>query len=123
MVRPSSARLSLGKSPTVAWMSLHQNYNQLLPESMRDVAEQARDKNLLGYHDIRLSPEPDSRLRRFIGSNLPKLLPEAREQFDQYKDLLCEFARREMDYEEFAARARRREQGMPEGFDHAAECE
>lgn len=96
---------------------LHQNYNQLLPEAMRDVAEQAKDKDLLGYHDIRLGTEPDSRLRRFIGSQLPSLLPEARERFDEYKDLLREFACREMSYEEFAGRSRRREEGLPEGFD------
>ena len=98
---------------------LHQNYNQLLPESMRDVAERAKDKDLLGYHDIRVGTEPDSRLRRFIGSQLPSLLPEARERFDQYQDLLCAFASRGMDYVEFAARARRRDAGMPEDFDHA----
>ena len=97
---------------------LHQNYNQLLPESMRDVAEQAKDKDLLGYHDIRLGTEPDSRLRRFLGSKLGSLLPKARERFDRYHDLLCAFATREMDYVEFAARARRREDGMPEDFDH-----
>ncbi len=96
---------------------LHQNYNQLLPESMRSVAEQARDKDLLGYHDIRLGTEPDPRLRRFIGSQLPALLPGARERFDEYKDLLCEFACGGMSYKEFAGRSRQREEGLPEGFD------
>ena len=96
---------------------LYQNYNQLLPESMRDLAGQARHKDLLGYHDIRLGTDPDPRLRRFIGSQLPDLLPRARERFDQYKDLLGAFASGETSYEEFAARARRRELGMPEDFD------
>lgn len=96
---------------------LHQNYNQLLPEAMRDVAEQAKNKDLLGYHDIRLGTEPDSRLRRFVGRQLQSLLPEARERFDEYKDLLWEFACGEIDYKEFAGRSRRREQGVPEDFD------
>ena len=77
---------------------LYQNYNQLLPESMREVAALARHKNLLGYHDIRVSTQPDPRLRRFIGNQLPSLLPRARERFDRYKDLLCAFAIGEMRY-------------------------
>lgn len=95
---------------------LHQNYNQLFPESLSEVAEKARHKNLLGYHDIRVGIEPDQRLRRFIGK-LPSLLPEARDRFDGYKDLLCDFASGDMEYKAFAARSRRREQGLPEDFD------
>ena len=95
---------------------LYQNYNQLLPDSMRDLAALARDKELLGYHDIRLGNEPNQRLRRFIGK-LPSLLPEARDRFAEYKDLLEEFASGSMSYEEFAARSRRREQGEPEDHD------
>ena len=102
---------------------LFQNYNQLLPESMREVAEQAKHKDLLGYHDIRVGTDPDPRLRRFIGSQLPNLLPGARKKFEQYKDLLCDFANQAMSYEEFTARSRRREQGLPEDFDHDAEYE
>ena len=95
---------------------LHENYNQLLPESMRVVGEKAKDKELLGYHDIKFGVEPDQRLLKFIGKDLPGLLPQARERFDQYKDLLWEFANG-MNYKEFAARLRRRSQGLPEDFD------
>ncbi len=101
---------------------LYQNYNQILPESLRPVAEQARDKNLLGYHDIRIGTEPGSRLRRFIGL-LPDLLPEARERFDAYKDLLEAFSSGQMPYREFAARSRRREQGLPEDSDSDPQAE
>ena len=95
----------------------HQTYNQLLPEADHELAEKAKNKNLLGYHDIRIGNEPDDRLLKFIGTNLPKILPEARDKFDDYKDLLGAFADGSMDYEEFAARVRRREQGTNEDSD------
>jgi len=95
----------------------HQTYNQLMPEADRELANKARDKRLLGYHDIRVGNEPDSRLLKFIGINLPRVLPEARERFDEYKDLLEDFGDRSMGYVEFAARVRRRSQGLYEQGD------
>ncbi len=80
---------------------IHQTYNQRLPESMSVVAEDARHKDLLGYHDIRLGTVPDRRLRTFIGDNLPSVLPEARQRFDHHRDLLWEFATRKMTYKDF----------------------
>lgn len=95
----------------------HQMYNQLLPSFAREIAEKARDKHLLGYHDIRVGNDPDDRLLKFIGTNLPAVLPDARDRFENYKDLIIEFAHDEMSYEEFSARARRREAGTNEDFD------
>lgn len=95
----------------------HQTYNQLLPEADRELAEKARDKKLLGYHDIRLGNEPDGRLLKFLGTNLPQVLPKARERFEEYKDLLTAFANDTMSYVEFAARVRRRSQGAYEDGD------
>ena len=97
---------------------LHQNYNQLLPEADRELAEKAKDKRLLGYHDIRLGNQPDKRLTTFIETNLPRLLPEARKRFDDYKDLLEAFADHSMGYKEFAARVRRRSDGVDEERDY-----
>jgi hypothetical protein len=37
----------------------HQTYNQLLPETEQEVAEKAKHKDLLGYHDIRTGNQPD----------------------------------------------------------------
>ena len=87
---------------------LHQNYNQLLPSSLRELAKLARHKDSLGYHDIRLGNDPDRRLRRFIGTSLPRLLPEAKHRFDKFKDLLCAFAHGHIDFEEFDTRSRQR---------------
>ena len=102
---------------------LFQNYNQLLPESLRGLADQVRDKDLLGYHDIRLGHNPNPRLRRFIGKHLPQLLPKMRARFDEYKDLLHKYASGDMGYKEFAARARRRSEGVSEDFDDFPDTE
>jgi len=96
---------------------VHQTYNQLLPETESDLASKARDKNLLGYHDIRVGNQPDSRLLKFIGTNLPLILPQAREKFDSYKDLIDEFANG-MEYKAFSARVRRRGDGTNEDYDY-----
>ena len=93
---------------------LHQTYNQLLPVADAELATKAKDKTLLGYHDIRLGNEPDERLIRFVHSNLPEILPEARARFDEYNDLLFAYSTGEMDYPEFAARVKRRMRGEPE---------
>lgn len=71
----------------------------------------------MGYHDIRVGNEPDDRLRKFIGVNLPKVLPAACERFEEYEDLVTEFAYGDMEYDEFAARVRRRNAGTNEDFD------
>jgi hypothetical protein len=95
----------------------HQTYNQLVPQADAALATKARDKNLLGYFDIRLGNEPDARLTKFIGTNLPKVLPGARERFDAHKDLLTSYCRDGMTYMEFAARVRRRAAGQNEDGD------
>lgn len=93
---------------------LHQTYNQRLPSADSELAAKAKDKTLLGYHDIRLGNEPDSRLIRFVHTNLPGVLPTARERFDEYKDLLFDYGTGEKNYPEFAARVKRRMRGQPE---------
>ena len=96
---------------------VHQTYNQRLHIADEKIAARAKDKRSLGYHDIRLGDAPDDRLRRFLGVNLPKVLPAARERFDDFKDLLEDFGNGEMGYDEFAARVRRREAGVDEDAD------
>jgi hypothetical protein len=50
---------------------VHQTYNQLFPLSDQALADRARHKRNLGYHDIRVDNVPDARLLKFIGKNLP----------------------------------------------------
>jgi hypothetical protein len=96
---------------------IHQTYNQCFPDSGRELGEKAAHKRLLGFHDIRFGNQPDARLTKFIHINLPDVLPRARDHFDEFKDLLSDYASGVMPYEEFAARVRRRSQGVNEDFD------
>lgn len=100
---------------------VHQQYNQLFPASESLLAAQVRDKKLLGYHDIRIGNDPDTRLLKFFGLNLPKILDDARARFTANRDLLEPFAVGQMAYAEFAARVRRREQGTNEDDDFPEE--
>lgn len=96
---------------------MHETYNQRLAVADAHIAEQARDKSLLGYHDIRIGNEPDARLNRFTAEYLPQLVAGARQKLDEFDDLLHGFAWAEMPYQEFAARVRRRESGQNEDHD------
>ena len=96
---------------------LHETYYQLLPEADHTLAQKAKHKDLLGYHDIRVGNQPNDRLLKFFAVNLPRVLPKAREQFNEYKDLLAEFAGGTIAYKEFAGRVRRRSQGAYEEGD------
>jgi hypothetical protein len=96
---------------------MHQTFNQLFPLTDTELANSAKHKDNLGYHDIRVGNSPDVRLSTFITENLLAALPEARQRFDEYYDLISGFVHNEMDYSEFAARVRRRRQGRNEDND------
>jgi hypothetical protein len=87
---------------------MHQTYNQLYPNSASELAEQVRDKMSLGYHDIRLGNNPDARLTKFISTNLPTLLPEAKSKFDLLKDVLREYGDSKINYPAFAELVKQR---------------
>lgn len=96
---------------------MHQTYNQLMPFADADLAGKAKDKKLLGYHDIRLGNEADARMHKFISENLPALAVDARTKFADHIDLLDGLASGSMSYEEFAGRLGRRFRGEAEDFD------
>jgi len=87
---------------------IHENYNQLFPNADAMLAAQAKQKKLLGYHDIRVGNEPDKRLSAFFHTNLRKVLPAARDKFAIFKDLLTEYSTGEIRYDAFAAIATKR---------------
>jgi hypothetical protein len=93
---------------------IHQTYNQLFPVSDQELADRARHKDNLGYHDIRLG---NTRLLKFITENLLRVADGARERFDAYKDILESFVSDDIGYHEFAARVRRRQTGSNEDND------
>lgn len=96
---------------------LHQNFNQLMAEVDAEVAARARNKDLLGYHDIRVGDAPDPRLIKFVSANLPAITVAAKGRLNAFRDLLQPFANGGMSYREFAARVRRRENGEDEDND------
>jgi len=100
----------------------HQTYNQLFPIAARDVAAQAANKDLLGYHDIRVGNDPDRRLTTFISTNMMAVASVARPKFEAHRHLLTSYVF-ENDYRSFAARVRRRELGQNEDFDQDAEAD
>ena len=110
---PYVTRRVLAPCGVMVW----ETYNQLYPLSDTELADQARHKNLLGYHDIRLGNQPSAHLSRFITDILPEDLPTARKRFDNHRDFLRSFVFEGMPFREFAARVRRREQGTNEDHD------
>jgi hypothetical protein len=92
----------------------HQTYNQLYPASEGTLAADIKHKDLLGYHDVRVGNEPDSRLSAFISQHLPRLVTPARASFEKYRDLLQRYVDRDLDYAEFAGRVKRRSRGEDE---------
>jgi hypothetical protein len=87
---------------------LHQTYNQRYANADAALAERVRDKNLLGYHDVRVGNEPDERLTKFVGTNLPAIIDEARAKFDAHRELLGDYASEQIPHGEFVARVRGR---------------
>lgn len=98
---------------------IHQTYNQLYANADAELAARAKDKSLLGFHDIRVGNLPDARLLKFITMNLAPLIPTMRPRFDGYRDLLEGFVTDTLSYAEFAARVRRRAAGTDEDSDWA----
>ena len=92
----------------------HENYHQLFPASAQTLADQAKDKTLLGYHDLRTGNEPDDRLKHFVSVTLDNQAEAARQKFEEHKDLLDSFATGGMKYTEFAGRVLRRYRGQNE---------
>jgi len=102
---------------------IHQTFNQLYPNSRKALAEAVKDKNLLGYHDVRVGNNPDQRLTTFVGTHLPKLIPDARERFDEFKDLLCAYGKGEINYPAFAGASGKRRRGQSEDLDELDESD
>ncbi len=93
---------------------LHETFNQLYPNAAKDLADKVRAKTSLGYHDVRVGNIPDARLLRFIHTNLPAVLPNARKNFVTFRDLLCGYATGANSYPAFAALVKRRMRGESE---------
>jgi hypothetical protein len=94
-----------------------ETYNQRYPAADVELAQKAKNKDLLGYHDIKLGNDPGPHLEHFITTILADELSKARERFDTYRDILESYVYDGISYNEFTARVRRREQGDQEDHD------
>lgn len=100
-----------------AGVLLWETRQQFYPAEYDNLAQQMRDKESLGFFDIRVTDEPPPQLHDFITRIVPEELPEARKRFDAFKDLLSDYASGELSYKGFAARIRRRQNGTNEDSD------
>jgi hypothetical protein len=92
-------------------------FNQYYPTSDADLAALASDKDLLGFHDIRVGNDLSPQLRAFIQNDLVARARDSRDVFERHRDLVLGFGSREHSYQSFAARVRRRRSGSPEDTD------
>jgi len=77
---------------------VHENYNQLYPTSDGELATEVRQKNKLGYHDVRTGNEPDKRMLRFIGDLLPGLARDARPVFQRFREVHRDYGKGKLKY-------------------------
>lgn len=77
---------------------IHENYNQLYPAADGELAAAVRNKNSLGYHDVRTGNNPDARMTRFIGELMPALVEQARETFVKFRDVHRAYGKGEIKY-------------------------
>jgi hypothetical protein len=103
----------LNKCGVILW----QNFNQLYADIDEEIAIQAKHKDKLGYHDIRIGHQPDRKMIQFANVGLPTALPAARQKFEEYKDLLTKYAFGEYTYKQFAGIAKLRSHGFSEDLE------
>lgn len=92
-------------------------FNQLYPYADEELASLAADRDLLGFHDIRIGHSPSPQLHQFFQAAIVAEARSSREAFERHIDLIYSFGSGEHSYESFAARVRRRRQGRPEDAD------
>jgi hypothetical protein len=77
---------------------VHQTYNQLYPAADAELGGLVRDKRWLGYHDVRNGNDPDVRLQKFIGQDLPGLMADAKRVFEIFRETHNAYGKGEMLY-------------------------
>ena len=77
---------------------VYQHYNQLYADADSELADLVRDKDLLGYHDVRVGNEPDRRMNHFVSELLPELVADARATFEKFRSVHRAYGRGELGY-------------------------
>jgi hypothetical protein len=80
---------------------VYQNFNQIYANADKDLASLVRDKDLLGYHDVRVGNEPDDRMLKFIVDLLPDLTSTALPTYQKFRETHLAYGRNEIGYAEW----------------------
>lgn len=102
---------------------IHENYNQLYPTADAELAALVRDKNLLGYHDVRTGSDPDGRMMRFIEKLLPGLVNDVRPTFTKFRDAHRAYGKGEITYAEWLKELKRGSKRWKAGLGEEARAE
>lgn len=79
---------------------VHETYGQRYPAADIDLANEVKHKDSLGWHDIRVGNNPDTRMLKFFCEVLPRKLEQATADFHRCKGLLRGFVDAEISFEE-----------------------
>jgi hypothetical protein len=79
-----------------AGIVFHESYYQYYDPTDHQIADQAKNKALLGFSDIRATHEPDVRTLRFFADYLPKVLTEAGPRWAATRNFAYAYAKGEM---------------------------
>lgn len=99
---------------------IHENYNQLYPEAEAKLAVQVREKNSLGYHDVRVGNAPDGRMQRFFGELLPTLVIKAKTEFQKFREVHRAYSKGEMNYAQWLKKLKEDGKGWTEAVNDEA---
>jgi hypothetical protein len=102
---------------------IHENYNQLYPEADARLAERVREKNLLGYHDVRVGNEPYRRMLRFFEELLPTLVKEVKPTFLKFREVHRAYGKGEIRYPEWLKELRKGGRGWTKTVREEARAE
>ena len=116
---PFVTRRLLQPAGVLVWETRQQFY----PSEYDNLAQQMRDKDSLGFFDIKVTDYPTQQLQEFITRIVPEELPDARKRFDTFKDLISSFAFGKLSYKGFVARIWRRQNGTNENMDEDDEID
>lgn len=79
-----------------AGIVFHESFHQYYDPIHANIAEQAKDKTLLGFSDIRASHDPEKRTIRFFADFLPSLIEKAEPLWAKARDSAYDYAKNKM---------------------------
>jgi len=74
----------------------HESYHQYYPPDHHELAERAKNKNLLGFTDVLASEESQPRTQRFIATLLPAIVERMADKWHRNEEMLLQYANDEI---------------------------